>query len=79
MNAFRIPSRLTTIALLAAATLLAGCASGGASLAKRGDGYKRTDADYVTAVEQLARRRGVHVVWVNPPHEQGKNYTAQVR
>lgn len=68
MNAFNTGSRLGVVAVLAGAVLLAGCASGGASLAKRGDGYRvRTDAAYVSTVEALARRRGVHVVWVNPP------------
>ncbi|MFC3551104.1 hypothetical protein ACFOLC_08730 [Lysobacter cavernae] len=27
------------------------------------------DAAYVARVEQLARRRGVEVVWVNPPRQ----------
>ena len=79
MNAFGMSSRVKTVAAVVAVALLAGCASSGSSMAVRGDGYKRTDADYVTAVEQLAKRRGVRVLWVNPPHEMGKDYTAQVR
>ena len=79
MNAFGMGSRVRTVAAVVAAVMLAGCASSGSSLATRGEGYKRTDSDYVHAVEELAKRRGVRVVWVNPPYEQGKNYTAQVK
>ena len=79
MNAFRIDSRVKTVFVLVAATLLAGCASSGSSMAVRGEGYKRADADYVIAVEQMARKRGVRVYWMNPPQELGKDYTAQVR
>lgn len=54
--------------LAVAATVLAGCASaGGAGLASERSGAFREDADYIAAVEQTARRRGVTVKWVNPP------------
>jgi hypothetical protein len=79
MNAFGMNSRVKTVIVLLAATLLAGCASSGSSMAVRGEGFKRTDADYITAVEQMAKKRGVRVYWVNPPQELGKDYSAQVR
>jgi hypothetical protein len=79
MNAFGGVSRLRIVAVLAGAVMLVGCASTGASLATRDPGYKRADADYVSAVEHLALRRGVRVVWINPPYETGKDYTRQVR
>lgn len=72
MNAFGMVSRLGTVLIMAGAVTLAGCASGSASVAKRGDGYRRTDAVYVSTVEELARRRGVRVVWVNPPYKTGQ-------
>jgi uncharacterized lipoprotein YajG len=53
----------------AAIALLAGCASGSASLAKRERSGMHTDAVYVATVEAIAKRRGVEVRWVNPPRE----------
>lgn len=79
MNAFGMNSRVKTLVVLLAATLLAGCASSGSSMAVRGEGFKHSDADYITAVEQMAKKRGVRVYWVNPPQELGKDYSAQVR
>jgi uncharacterized protein YceK len=79
MNAFRtIPSVRLVLASTALA-LLAGCASSGSSLAAKG-GHSgiRNDADYVYAVEHQAKRRGVKVVWVNPPTEQGRDYVSNV-
>lgn len=79
MNAFGMNSRVKTVVVLLAATLLAGCASSGSSMAVRGEGFKRVDADYMSAVEKMATRRGVRVYWVNPPQELGRDYSAQVR
>ena len=53
---------------LAATLLLSACASGGASLTKSGHSA-RSDLAYIARVEQVARRRGVQVHWVNPPRE----------
>jgi hypothetical protein len=72
MNAFDTGSRLGAVVVLAGAVLLAGCASGSASVAKRGDGYRHTDAVYVSTVEELAKRRGVRVVWVHPPYKDAR-------
>jgi hypothetical protein len=71
MYAFGNTSRCRLVLALAAATLLAGCASMGASHASRDGVYKR-DAAYVNAVENIALRRGVRVVWVNPPPDSGR-------
>jgi hypothetical protein len=79
MNAFGLGSRLRIVAVLAGAAMLVGCASSGSSLATRADGFKRADADYVSAVEHMALRRGVRVVWVNPPYETGKDYSRQIK
>ena len=79
MNAFGMKSRVKTVVVLLAATMLAGCASSGSSMAVRGGGFKHSDADYIAAVEQMAKKRGVRVYWVNPPQELGKDYSAQVR
>lgn len=70
MNAFLTGSRLGAAAVLAGAVMLAGCASGSASVAKHGDGYRQRDAVYVSTVEELAKRRGVRVVWVHPPYKE---------
>jgi hypothetical protein len=72
MNALGKGSRIRIVAATLAAVLLAGCASSGSTLATRDAGYKRTKAEYVAAVEQLAKRRNVRVLWVNPPHEIGQ-------
>lgn len=58
----------TRIAVVAGAlVLLAGCASNGASSFTRHTGSERTDAEYIAKVEQVARRRGVRIVWLNAP------------
>lgn len=79
MNAFRMIPSLRLVLASVAVALLAGCAGSASSLAAK-DGHSgiRNDADYVYAVEHQAKRRGVKVVWVNPPTEEGKNYVSQV-
>lgn len=79
MNAFGMGSRLGAMLVLAGAVSLAGCASGGASLAKSSDGYRRTDAVYVSTVEELAKRRGVRVVWVHPPYDEVETASRRVK
>ena len=78
MNAFRKLSAARIVFALAAVVLLAGCASTGSSLASRSQEYRGSDRDYIHAVEQTARRRGVRIVWINPPEEQGRTYVSQV-
>lgn len=57
-----------SVLVVCAVVLAAGCASSGASgLAARPTPSIQEDAAYVAAVEQVARRRGVSVRWVNPP------------
>ena len=75
MNAFRTIRATCLIAVVAAGALLVGCASTGSSLASRTDGKFQKDLDYMAAVESGARNKGVRVVWVHPPYEQGKSYT----
>lgn len=60
---------LTWVIVPAAVALLAGCASGSASLAKRQPSQMDVDSVYVGTVEAIAKRRGVEVRWVNPPRE----------
>jgi hypothetical protein len=63
--AFRcFPFRIVLIT--GALVLLGGCASGGAGLVRH-SGPMKTDSTYVNAVEQVAKRRGVQIVWLNPP------------
>lgn len=60
--------------LVAASVLLAGCATSGPSAsvapaaapAASGDRIEQ-DSAYVQRVEQIAKRRGIGVTWVNPP------------
>ena len=64
--------KLFAVALVAS---LAGCA--GTSSTARLDGTHsrfHADADYMYAVESMARHKGVQVVWINPPTEEGKQY-----
>ena len=67
---------LRKVFVLAALASLAGCAttSDGSASLNPGYGKFRADADYMYAVESIARHKGVHVVWINPPSEEGKNY-----
>lgn len=60
--------------LIVSASALAGCASHSdmyaaapASASISQPAAFRTDGEYVLRVEQIARRRGVGVHWVNPP------------
>lgn len=64
--------RIATVLLTVAATvLLSACASGSASLTKSGHS-SQADLAYVARVEQIARRRGVQVHWVNPPRDRDR-------
>ncbi|MBJ6979995.1 hypothetical protein [Luteimonas sp. MC1895] len=68
-------NRLFQAVLVASATLaLSACASSGGMASAPGPatGPQQgerilTDGEYVSAVERVARSRGVHVQWVNPP------------
>jgi hypothetical protein len=61
MNRFLTLSTVVALALLGA-----GCSSGSSGWV-RADQAMKTDALYVAKVEAIAKRRGVHVRWVNPP------------
>ena len=52
---------------------LAGCAAT-ESTARLGQDKLDNDADYMYAVESIARQKGVQVVWINPPNEEGVDY-----
>lgn len=68
----------TRIALAATAlVVLAGCASDGSARLNRHEGVMRNDAEYIGAVEQIARRRGVRVVWMNPPEKRAKGLVTE--
>jgi uncharacterized lipoprotein YajG len=68
---------LRKVFVLAAVLMLAGCASSGSSELTRHSGSKlQNDADYMYAVESVARQKGVQVVWINPPSEDGTDYLA---
>jgi hypothetical protein len=55
--------------LAAIAVGLAGCASTSeyASVAPSTDSRFVTDKQYIAAVEEMAKHRGIRVQWVNPP------------
>lgn len=58
----------TRLFLAAASTaLLASCATMDDGYATSRSMTQVADAEYMAAVEQLATRNGVEVVWVNPP------------
>lgn len=65
---------MKTVLTVAASTAilgLAGCASAPATRQAAESAAKSDSADavaeYMTRVEQIARRRGVQIIWVNPP------------
>ncbi|MCW5580467.1 MAG: hypothetical protein KIS72_03920 [Luteimonas sp.] len=62
--------RITMLSILA--TGLAACASTGHNIARApssqpAPGSIGNDSEYMGRVEQIARRRGIEVQWVNPP------------
>ena len=69
MKAMQMTMRL---ALAAAAVALSGCASSGgvdgARLARH-DGPGAIDHQKMAYVDHVARRKGVEVLWINPPRE----------
>lgn len=76
MNVFRSLRATSLVAVIAASAFMIGCASTGSSMASHSSANKlQRDLDYMAAVETGARSKGVRVVWVNPPYEQGKRYT----
>ena len=66
--------RITTLSL--GLLLLVGCASTqkttyrDAQPPQQTVGYSERDARYMSMVEDMARQRGIQVVWVNPPRKQ---------
>ncbi len=67
----RTISFLTTVAVIA---LSAGCASTGGTpvAASQKSADLQPDYELMARVEQVARKRGVHVAWVNPPQVQDR-------
>jgi len=65
-------ANMRLVVLSLAAVVVAGCASSmekdSAALTPAAKpGSVVVDAEYMAAVEQVARRRNIGVVWVNPP------------
>lgn len=65
---------LRKVFVLAAVASLAGCASDGMARLDSGSSL-HADSDYMYAVESIARNKGVDVVWINPPDEEGVDYS----
>ena len=70
---------LRKVFVLAAVAALAGCASTGSSEFARSGSKFQSDADYMYVVESVARQKGVEVVWINPPAEDGRDYLRGAR
>ena len=70
---------LRKLFVLAAFATLTGCAASGSSEFARSAPAFENDADYMYAVESIARQKGVQVVWINPPSETGKDYVHHVK
>lgn len=64
---------------LAALASLAGCAATESTARLGGQDKLDNDADYMYAVESIARQKGVQVVWINPPSEEGVDYLRRVK
>ncbi|MBB5015654.1 hypothetical protein [Rehaibacterium terrae] len=59
---------MRNLLMVAALASLAACAGRGELRAtEQQTASLRQDAEYIAAVERIARRRGVQVYWVNPP------------
>lgn len=54
---------------VAAAMLLAACASGGATLADRSQRDPTSDTKRIALIEKAAFQRGIQLVWINPPEK----------
>ncbi|MDR7069184.1 outer membrane biogenesis lipoprotein LolB [Pseudoxanthomonas japonensis] len=56
--------------VLIACVLLAACASAGKTATSPPQEQRAVTAEqqYIAYVERVARRRGIQVTWVNPPH-----------
>ena len=64
--------RLVLVLAVACVALLSGCATTSPTLASTADAASQAhrpqvNAVYVAQVEQIAAKRGVKVIWVNPP------------
>lgn len=68
---------LCKVFVLVVVASLAGCAST-SNTARMGQG-NFADADYMYAVESIARHKGVDVVWINPPDEEGRDFSKAAR
>jgi hypothetical protein len=77
MNALSMVSAARTALAAAAVVLLAGCASDGTARLNRHEGVMRDNAEYIGTVEQIARRRGVRIVWMNPPEKRTKGLVTE--
>lgn len=53
--------------------LLAACASsGGTSSAPPAQRQLTAEEQYIAYVERIAKRRGIHLTWINPPRIEDK-------
>jgi hypothetical protein len=77
MKAFDMVSAARTALAAVALVLLAGCAADGTAKLNRHEGVMRNDAEYIGAVEQIAKRRGVRIVWMNPPEKRTKGLVTE--
>ncbi len=79
MKTFSLVSASKVVVAMGAVALLAGCAGGGSTMNTKSGDITRKDLDYMAAVENSARFKGVNVVWINPPPELGKRYLRDVK
>jgi hypothetical protein len=77
MNVQCMMSATRTVLAAAAMVMLAGCASDGSAKLTRHEGVMRNNAEYMGAVENIARRRGVRIVWMNPPEKRAKGLVTE--
>ena len=69
-------AKYQTVLIAMATVALAGCASSGGMAARQAQPQyhagEEVDLEYVAAVENVARSRGVDVRWVHPPTKRPK-------
>lgn len=67
MNAHVRGSPLGLLLATIVVAALAGCATTSEAALAPGEEKVVSDAEYMAAVERIAKRRGIIVRWVNPP------------
>jgi hypothetical protein len=64
---------VASFAVAVLAVSMSGCATTDNNLAANSASSSKYDQEYMSAVENASRGRGVYVTWVNPPEKKKKS------